>query len=81
MGLTPQLINEDSPSARTMSFLDALEKIQDGKFVARVSWGNEDYCFMKDEYLSIFTKGKEHQWIISLGDMEGQDWVIVKDLN
>lgn len=67
--------------AMTMSFFDALKAIQAGKRVARISWGNKDYCFMKDSWLTIFTKGKFHTWLINDGDMEGNDWHIVSELN
>lgn len=67
--------------ARTMSFFDALRKIQEGKSVQRVSWGNNDYCFLKEGTLNIFTKGNVHSWIISDGDMEGEDWIVVREVN
>lgn len=67
--------------AMTMSFFDALKKIQAGKMVKRISWGNQDYCLLKDTFLMIFRNGKFHNWIINDGDMEGQDWIIVTELN
>jgi hypothetical protein len=76
--LTP--IIEDN-EITTMSFFDALKKIQEGKRVARASWGNRDYCLLKDGYLSIFTRDNVHRWLINDGDMEGQDWIIVTEGN
>jgi hypothetical protein len=65
----------------TMSFYDALKKIAEGKSVTRISWGNTDYCLMKDSWLSIFRNGKFSTWLINDGDMEGNDWIVKKDLN
>ena len=64
----------------TMNFIDAFKKLIEGKKVARISWGNEDYCFVHDYRVSIFTKGKIHDWIINDGDYEGEDW-FVKEAN
>lgn len=62
----------------TMSFPDAVREIINGKKVARISWGNEDYGFLKDGWLTIFTKDTFHTWSVSDGDLEGQDWIVKK---
>ena len=67
--------------AMTMSFFDALKKIQVGKMVTRISWGNKDYCYMKDGWLSIFRNGKTFQWVINDGDMEAQDFIVITEPN
>lgn len=64
---------------RTMDFPDAMRHVLNGKKVARISWGNADYGFLKNEWLTIFTKGEFHTWLVSAGDMEGNDWTIVKE--
>lgn len=63
----------------TMNFSDAIQAIIAGKKVARVSWGNDDYGFLHNEWLSINRDGKLHTWLVSQGDMEGNDWFILKD--
>jgi hypothetical protein len=67
--------------ALTMSFPDAMKKIIEGKMVTRVSWGNKDYCLLKDGWLTIFTKGNFYTWQVNDGDMEGQDWIVITELN
>lgn len=65
--------------AMTMSFIEAMQKIIEGKNVSRLSWNSGDYCLLKDDWLTIFTKGSFHTWIISSGDMlDTQDWIIVE---
>lgn len=76
--LTPQP-QERKPM--TMSFYDALKRIREDKMVKRVSWGNKDYCFLDNGYLSIYRNDKNHIWQISDGDMDGNDWIIVTELN
>ena len=52
----------------TMSFFDAMQAVVAGKKVTRISWANDDYCFLKSEWLTIFTKNEKdtaqsfHTW-------------------
>ena len=77
--LTPVVLNESKPM--TMSFFDAMKKIHEGKRVTRIEWANADYGFLKDEWLSIYRDGKVFVWKVSLGDMDGNDWIIVTESN
>lgn len=77
--LTP--IPRQQGKAITMSLFDALKKVNEGKSVARISWGNTDYCLMKNGWLTIFTKGGFHTWILSDGDFEGEDYIVIKQAN
>ena len=67
--------------AMTMDFPDAIREIIKGNKIARLSWVNADYGSLKDGWLVIFTRGDFHTWSVSDGDMEGQDWVVVKETN
>ena len=68
--------------AQTMDFPDAMKEVLNGKKVRRISWETEsDHGLLKDEWLSIHTKGKYHTWLVSQGDMEGNDWIVVKESN
>jgi hypothetical protein len=75
--LTP--VDEMITPVKTMDFYEAIKQIMKGKYVCRISWNNADYCLLKDGYLSIFTKGDFHSWLINDGDIEGQDWVIYNE--
>jgi len=77
--LTPMPKIQSKP--QTMDFPDAIKQIINGKKVARVSWGNTDFILMKDAWLSIYTKGAFHTLLVSDGDMEGEDFVIVHETN
>ena len=67
--------------AMTMDFPDAMREIIAGNKVMRLSWTNPDYCLVKDGWLTIFTKGDFHTWSVNDGDLDGQDWVVVKGVN
>lgn len=61
-----------------LDFYDAIKAIADGKKVTRLEWSsNEEFCFMKDERLMIHTKGEDHLWIVSKGDISNSDWTIL----
>jgi len=66
--------------AITLSFIDAMKKILEGKKVSRIEWANDDYCLIKDGWIKIYTKGAFHEWLISDGDYEAEDW-FVKESN
>ena len=61
-----------------MDFSEAINKILADKRVTRLEWNDKNiYCFLKAEVLHIRTD-KEHQWMISSGDLMGTDWVVVE---
>ena len=77
--------NKLTPIARevgqsiTMDFPSAMREVLKGKQVKRLSWESaSDHGVLKDGWLNIHTKGKYHQWLVSDGDLEGNDWVVIK---
>ena len=61
-----------------MNFPDAIQEIMDGNKITREEWDSkEEYGFMADEVLQIHTKGKDHKWIVSEGDMKATDWMVI----
>lgn len=67
-------------ASQTMDFPEAIRKVINGKRVARESWDNVDYGLLKNEWLTIFTKGEFRTWLVSQGDMEGNDWIVLEDI-
>lgn len=65
-------------TARQMDFPDAIREIMAGHTITRLSWdSNDEYCLVKNGILSIFTKGALHSWLVSDGDLNGADWVVL----
>lgn len=63
---------------KDMNFYDAIREISKGNSVARKSWTEVAYCYMsEDEVLLVNRDGVDHQWLVSLGDILGEDWIIV----
>ena len=61
----------------SMSFGDAIGEVVNKKKITRVEWNDpEEYGFLKDEFLCIHTKGKDHRWIVSEADMISTDWIV-----
>lgn len=65
-----------------MGFSQALQELVAGKRVARVEWveyGHKHYLQMKDEKIMIWLSQDRrlHPLTVSLGDIEGLDWIVV----
>jgi hypothetical protein len=64
-----------------MNFYSALKELVEGRRVRRLEWEDKDiYLTFHNEQLMIFlTKDKMlHQLIVQLGDVVGEDWVVIK---
>ena len=62
-----------------LSFPDALREVLNRHKITRLSWGTNDYVLLKDSHLQIFLKGEYHDLIVSDGDMNAIDWVVIGD--
>jgi hypothetical protein len=63
-----------------LTFIEAFEELLHGKVISKREWEDKDtYCYRKNGYATIHTKGKDHQWLISDGDMNGIDWFLTGD--
>jgi hypothetical protein len=61
-----------------MSFDEALSFVLEGRKITRLSWQDpETYGLLNGETLSIMIQGKLNNWIVVVGDIEANDWVIV----
>jgi len=64
--------------SKALSFPEAMQAVMDGEKVTRIEWDNkEEYGFMLNERLTVHTKGKDHTWMVSEGDMVARDWIIL----
>jgi len=67
--------------AKAFNFKTALDRMIEGKKIAKLEWKNKDYGFINKKFdkLYIFREETgEHQWILCVGDIMGEDYVIVK---
>jgi hypothetical protein len=66
---------------QALNFAQALDAILEGKKVTKEDWNNEKvYGFMEGNEVWIkLEDGKDHTWIISRGDIEGEDYFVIKD--
>jgi hypothetical protein len=60
-----------------LTFPQAMEAVIEGKRVTKKEWDDvNNYAELKEGYLIIHTD-KDHQWLVSQGDMEGKDYIII----
>lgn len=63
----------------TIAFPAVIQAVIDGKKITKLEWGDQEYYgLLKNGFLMLHKPdGKFYQWIISDGDLAGQDWVIL----
>jgi hypothetical protein len=56
-----------------------MRQIAEGKKAHKLEWKDKEfYGFLNGEILSLHKPdGQNYQWIISLGDMKGTDYIII----
>jgi len=63
---------------KPFDFYQAIKQVHKGKKVSRLAWEDKnEYALMHNEFLSIHTKGKTHQWAVHETDMIADDWFII----
>lgn len=63
----------------TLNFSQAIAKVLDGKKIHKLEWKDKGfYGFLNGERLQLHKPdGKDYDWIISQGDLGGDDWIIL----
>lgn len=69
------------PAPATTDFFDALKAVNSGARITKLEWGNENfYGLLRSGHLTLHkTDGRFYDWIISDGDLQGIDWVILPE--
>jgi len=74
------VINKNVPVQ--MTFPDAMAEVIAGKKITRLEWANNEvYGVLKDGLLQIRMDGQLKRWILSDGDMNNSDWLVVPQTN
>lgn len=62
-----------------MNFPEAMKKIITGNKVTKLEWNDRSvYGVLEDGFLMISKEdGKKYQWIISEGDLLGEDYILL----
>lgn len=66
-------------SEATMTFDEAIAEVIIGKKIHKLEWQDKEYYgFLEDERLKLHKPGgSTHDWIISSGDLMGNDWIVL----
>lgn len=75
---TPTKVNETS-SIRAMAFTEAIGELLNGNKIHRIEWADKGfYGKLVNEQLVLHKPNDmSYSWIISRGDMEGRDYIVV----
>lgn len=66
------------PEPKLIDFYEALKYVNVGKRITRKEWNNQEiYGFLQDSVVKIHQDGKIDNWIISVGDLTGEDWQVI----
>ncbi len=70
---------EAKPDEVKMDFYDAMKELVGGKKIHKLEWADKNFFGeLKDGLVKLHKPdGKYYDWIISDGDLKGEDWVII----
>ena len=61
-----------------LNFYEALKQILEGQSVTKREWDNRDInCLMSNGRLTIRRDNKFHDWILTDGDLYGEDFYVL----
>lgn len=61
-----------------LTFFDALKEVAEGKRITKLEWADKNtYGILTDGHLKIMLNDGLKDWIISDGDLNGTDWIIL----
>lgn len=77
---SPLPTKKEAEKIEGMSFFKALELLAGGKKIHKLEWKDKEfYGQLKDTLVKLHKPtGNYHDWIISEGDMVGNDWVVIE---
>jgi len=77
--ISPVIKKNKDGKKLTMNFSQAISKILESKKVYKLEWEDKEYyVFMKDDVLLLHKPDKkDYQWVLSRGDLEGIDYIVL----
>ncbi len=75
----PKNNNLKTLEVKIIDFGDAMDEVLAGKKITKLEWKNKDYyAFLRKKILTLHEpNGKYHEWIVSEGDLAGNDYIVV----
>ena len=72
-------VKEEPTVHAYLNFNSAINQLVEDKKVTRLEWANSEYyCYLKDNVLTLHKPdGHDYQWVISTGDLEADDWIVL----
>jgi len=71
----PQTANDQPKYA----FDEAIREVKGGAKITKIEWSNPEYYGLLSGGFLMLHKpdGKLYQWLVSDGDMLGEDWIVI----
>jgi len=76
---TSPVFEKKDNKQKTLNFNQIIGALLEGKKVHKLEWEDKGYyVYLKDEILLLRKPGgKKYQWVLSKGDLEGTDYIIL----
>ena len=80
---TPQQTPPQTPQKveiqKELTFPEAIKELANGKKIHKLEWEDKEYYgVLDDEKVKLHKpEGTLHMWTISMGDLIGEDWIIL----
>ena len=72
----------ETQNQQTMSFAAAMNEVLRGEKVRRISWPDQDvHIFLRSDVYHIHNEKGDHRFLLSPGDVLGDDWVVARTVN
>jgi len=71
------------PKAIKITFPEAIQAVKEGRRITKLEWGNiKIYGVLRNGLLMLHKDdGRDYQWLVSEGDLMGEDWIILPESN
>ena len=69
-----------TPTTKNLTFFQALEAVTLGARITKIEWQDETcYGLLRAGRLALHKSDGFHDWIISDGDLQGTDWIVLPE--
>ena len=68
--------------AEHLDFYEAIKKMVDGHKLTKIEWEDmTTYGYLRNGVLTLHKGDTDYQWIVSDGDINGTDWIVLEESN
>ena len=79
--MSPSPLVPRKTETQFMSFGAAMNEVIKGERVRRESWPPDVYIFLRADVYHIHNEKGDHRFLLSPGDVHGEDWIVERTIN